>query len=332
MEVKTKTQESIKLTSTAEKKLVTIENFNRAETDLYFRSVVKDGGFGKFNHYRAVMPIERQTVIRANRDTLYSAAIFDLEAGPLTITLPDPGSRFMSLQVINEDHYTPLVAYKSGSYTFTREEIGTRYVLIAIRTLIDPSNPHDADEAHKLQDAIKIEQQNVGVFETPDWDLESQKKVRNALLVLGDSLPDSRNMFGKKEQVDPVRFLIGSAMAWGGNPEKEATYINVTPNKNDGKTIHQLTVKDVPVDGFWSISVYNEQGYFEANDANIYSINNLTAKKNADGSITIQFGGCDSNTVNCIPITRGWNYLVRLYRPRPEIVNGEWKFPEAKPI
>ena len=138
MEVKTKSQEQVKLTSTAEKKLVTTENFNRAETDLYFSSVIKDGGFGKFNHYRAVMPIDRQTVIRANRDTLYSAAIFDLDAGPLTITLPDTSGRFMSLQVINEDHYTQLVAYKPGSYTFTRDEIGTRYVLLAIRTLIDP--------------------------------------------------------------------------------------------------------------------------------------------------------------------------------------------------
>jgi len=27
----------------------------------------------------------------------------------------------------------------------------------------------------------------------------------------------------------------------------------------------------------------------------------------------------------------GWNYLVRLYRPRAEIVDGSWKFPEAQP-
>ena len=95
------------------------------------------------------MPIDRQTVIRANRDTLYSAAIFDLDAGPLTITLPDTSGRFMSLQVINEDHYTQLVAYKPGSYTFTRDEIGTRYVLLAIRTLIDPSNLKDAEQVHQ---------------------------------------------------------------------------------------------------------------------------------------------------------------------------------------
>src|SRR5436190_1292960 len=60
---------------------------------------------------------------------------------------------------------------------------------------------------------------------------------------------------------------------------------------------------------------------------NAYSLNNITAKKDADGSVTIQSGGCDGKTPNCLPIIKGWNYLVRLYRPRAEILNGKWKFP-----
>ena len=63
------------------------------------------------------------------------------------------------------------------------------------------------------------------------------------------------------------------------------------PKENDGKTAYRLTVKDVPVDGFWSVSVYNKEGYFEKNARNAYTVNNVTAKPNADGSVTIQFGG-----------------------------------------
>ena len=117
----------------------------------------------------------------------------------------------------------------------------------------------------------------------------------------------------------------------GGNPEKDALYLNVVPAKNDGKTIYRLHVKDVPVDGFWSISLYNEKGYFEQNPYNAYSLNNLTAKEDTDGSVSIQFGGCDGKIPNCLPIMPGWNYMVRLYRPRTEILNGSWKFPEATP-
>ena len=92
-----------------------------------------------------------------------------------------------------------------------------------------------------------------------------------------------------------------------------------------------MTFKDVPVDGFWSISLYNDKGYFEKNSFNAYSLNNLTAKRNVDGSFTVQFGGCDGKIPNCLPITKGWNYTVRLYRPRKKILDGSWKFPEAKP-
>lgn len=316
----------------AEQVPVTADNFNRAESDLYFAATVKDGGFGKFLHRREPTGLDQQTVIRMNRDTLYSMAIFDLDASPVTITLPDAGTRFMSMQVITEDQYSPIVVYKPGRYTLTREQIGTRYVGIAIRTLVNPEDPKDVEQVHALQDAIQVEQASPGRFEIPNWDQASQKKVRDALLVLATTLPDTRNMFGTKDQVDPVRFLIGSAMGWGANPPTEATYLNVTPTQNDGKTVHKLTVKDVPVDGFWSISLYNAEGYFQQNDRDAYSVNNLTAKPNADGSVTVQFGGCDGNIANCLPIMPGWNYMVRLYRPRAEILNGTWTFPEAQPV
>jgi hypothetical protein len=268
-----------------------------------------------------------------NRDTLYSAAVFDLDAGPVTIALPDAGKRLMSMQVIDQDHYTHGVFY-GGKHALTKKDIGTRYVLMAVRTLVDPANADDVKRVHALQDAIKVEQPGgPGKFEIPNWDTVSQKKIRDALLVLGASTSGFKHAFGSKEQVDPVNHLIGTAMGWGGNPEKDATYVGVTPPGNDGKTAYRLTVKDVPVDGFWSISVYNAEGYFQANPQNAYSVNNITAMKSADGSVVIQFGGSGNEaTVNYLPITPGWNYTVRLYRPRAEILNGKWKFPDAVPI
>lgn len=313
---------------------VTVDNFVRAESDLYFGNAIKDAdGPGKLHHRREPMDIDHQAVVRANRDTLYSAAVFDLDAGPVTITLPDAGERFMSMQVISEDHYVPEVAYGAGSYTLDKAKVGTRYAMVGVRTLVDPANPKDVAGVHALQDAIKAEQPGgPGSFEVPAWDQASQKKVRDALLVLATTIPDFKGAFGTKDEVNPVRHLIGSAAGWGGNPDKDATYLNITPANNDGTTVYKLNVKDVPVDGFWSVSLYNGEGYYEKNPYNAYSLNNITAKKSDDGAIAIQFGGCDGKIANCLPIMKGWNYTVRLYRPRQEILDGKWTFPEPQPV
>ena len=311
---------------------VNVHNFVRAETDLYFRkAAVDDGAFGKLRHRREMASIDKQDVVRMNRDTLYSSGVFDLEAAPLTISLPDAGKRFMSMQVISQDHYTTEVAYGPGSFTYGKDKVGTRYVYIIIRTLADSANPADVKAANAVQDAIKVEQANAGRFEAPNWDRISQTKARDALETLG-SLGGTVDRFGKKQEVDPIDHLIGTAIGWGGNPRDAADYQSFYPPKNDGKTVYRLTLKDVPVDGFWSISVYNARGFFEKNALNAYSLNNLSARPDASGGYTIQFGGCDKQTPNCLPISKGWNYTMRLYRPRKEILDGSWKLPEARPV
>ncbi|HEV3344033.1 MAG TPA: DUF1254 domain-containing protein, partial [Pirellulales bacterium] len=137
---------------------VTVENFVRAESDLAFAKVVKGDGFGKFNHSRELSPLDNQLVARQNRDTLYSTAVFDMNAGDVTITLPDAGKRFMTLITIDEDHYVIEVVYGAGRHAYTPEKAGTRYLFAAARTLVDPADPKDVQEVHKLQDAIKVDQ------------------------------------------------------------------------------------------------------------------------------------------------------------------------------
>ncbi len=312
--------------------LVTIDNYNRAQTDVYFSLITKGGGFGKFMHARDLAPIDQRGIVRPNRDTLYSMAVFDLDAGPVTLTLPDPGRRFMAMQVISEDQYTKAVYYGAGSHTLTRKIIGTRYAVVVFRVLVDFRNKDELRQLHSLQDALKVIQQNPGSFQIPNWDEVSRKKVQAALLQLGTTISDTRRMYGANEnQVDPVRHVIGSAMLWGGNPEKDALYLTITPERNDGSGIYSLTASDVPVDGFWSITVYNSEGFFEPNQYGAYSVNSYTAAKGPDGSVAIQFGGCDGKIPNCLPIAEGWNYTVRLFRPRAEILDGSWRLPLAQP-
>jgi hypothetical protein len=294
-----------------------------------FKSYADDGAFGKFLHIRQPTPIDAQKVIRMNRDTLYSMGIFDL-TDPLTVTKPDTGDRYQSMMVLSQDEYIPMVVYKPDDYTLTKDTVGTRYAFVGVRTLVDATKPEDIKAVNEIQDKITTQQDSSGTFETPDWDQKDLKKLTDAINVLADTMTDTSKAFGTKEEVDPIEHLMGAAFGWGGLPVKDASYDTVTPKQNDGKTPQVLTVKDVPVDAFWSVSLYNKDGYYEENPSGAYVINDRNATTDADGSVTIHFGG-DRSQPNYLYITDGWNYTVRLYRPRKEILDGSWTFPQAKP-
>ena len=308
---------------------VTANNYVRAESDLQMKLWIKKlDCFGKFNHNRK--PYEEQRVtIRGNQDTLYSFGVWDLRS-PITLTLPDAGERYMSLMLIRQDHsiwsfYGP----KTG--TLTEEKVGSRYVFLTLRTFMNPNDKKDMKAAHQLQDAVKVEQADTGKFDVPDWKKEEVEQMRETLNVIATTVPDTAKMFGKKETLDPVYHKLGAALGWGGLPAEAATYAPVVPKKNDGKTPYTLTVTDVPVNAFWSVTLYDDEGYMPDNEYNAHSFNNVTAKKAKDGSITIHFGG-DPKADNFLPIVPGWNYIVRMYQPGPEILNGSWTFPNAEAV
>ena len=307
---------------------VNVENFVRAETDRMFASfVAQTGGVNRLAHNRVPTPIDRQTVIRMNRDTLYSYAVVDVSEGA-TVTIPDAGDRYVSVMAVNQDHYVNRIFHGPGEHPLTLDELETPWVAVAARVLLDPSDPADVEVVNALQDGLAVEAASAKPFVPGDYDADSLDATRKALLELARGLTGFDRAFGSRSDVDPVRHLLGTAAGWGGLPDSEARYVGVEPNLPVGE--YRLTVRDVPVDGFWSVSVYNRDGFFEENDRAAYSVNNLTAHPNDDGSITISFGGGDESP-NPIPIVHGWNYTVRLYRPRPEILDGSWTFPALEP-
>ena len=313
------------------KEPVTVDNFVRAESDHMIRANMQAFGIevGQFAHLRTPTTPDNQPVIRMNQDTLYSGAVLDLSR-PVQITLPEVGGRYMSMHVVNQDHYM-LVESEPGTYELTGDSVGTRFALVTIRTFYNAGDPDDLAAAHAAQDKIAISGGGDGPFEAPDWDTENLAVARKALSDLAILGFDTSHAFGSRDDVRPIDHLVGAAAGWGGLPRTAAFYIMASVARNDGKTPHAVTVKDVPVDAFWSITVYNADGYLEANDLGVNSYNNLSAQPNADGSYTIHFGG-DPSSVNYLPITEGWNYAVRMYEPRKEILDGSWTFPSVEPV
>jgi hypothetical protein len=310
---------------------VNADNFVRAETHRMFRDIqVSAGGIGAFRHNRTPASIDEQTVIRLNRDTLYSFAIVDLTE-PARLTLPDAEGRYFSAMIVNEDHFVNKIFHEAGEHTLTGDQYGSRYVLVGVRILVDPTDPADVAAVAAIQDRLAIDNASAQTFVMSDYDLESLDATRDALLALARGLDNFDRTFGAPTEVDPIRHLIGCAAGWGGLPTSEATYVGVGPNVPPGD--YDLVFKDVPVEAFWSVSVYNARGFFEPNDKDLYTVNSVTGEPNADGSVTVRFVASTAGDMppNAIVTPQGWNYLIRLYRPRPEILDGRWTPPALTP-
>ena len=288
------------------------------------------GGIGELVHSRTPVTPENNPVIRMNQDTLYSGVAVDLSK-PVEITMPDVGDRYMSMHVVSQDHYM-FAEHDSGTHRLTRERVGTRFALVAFRTFVDSNDPEDVAAVHRIQDSIVVKGGGEGPYEAPNWDLDDIRKARQALSDLAELGFSTYYAFGTEEETRPIEHLVGTGSGWAGLPRTAALYQLGAVEANDGVTPHTITVKDVPVDAFWSITVYNKEGYLEANELRRNSYNNTTAAPNADGSFTLHFGGCEDGRRNCIPIMESWNYGIRMYQPREEILRGEWSFPAIAPM
>ena len=315
---------------------VDVYNYVRAETDLQFKGYAeKYQAFGRFSHGRKHYDVNKQVTQSGNRDTIYSFGVFDLSRSPLTITLPETNGRYMSLMAVSENHDIYPALYAPGRWTFTREQIGTRYIMFGIRTFADPNSDEDMKSAHRLQDKVTVEQQEKGDLSgLKDWDEKEMLKLRKAFNTLGSSLSDSSTFFGVKCDRSYLMNAMGVAVGWGGLQKQDALYLPVQVPRNDGKTAYVLHVpKEVPLkrSGFWSVTVYDKDRFLVPNRYNAYSFNNVTSKKNADGSVAIHFGG-DPKAENYLPILPGWVYLVRMYRPDKEILEGKWTFPAPEEV
>lgn len=306
---------------------VNADNFVRAETDRMFADIQREaGGVNTFQHNREPARIDAQTVIRLNRDTLYSFAIVDLAEGG-TIEIPDAGVRYMSVMVVDRDHYVRAVIHDSGTHDLAHHAPGADYALVAVRTLVDPDDADDVARVAQVQDQLRLDIPSAVPFESPEYEASSLAATRSALLTLAGGLRSFDRTFGARDEVDPVRHLIGTAAGWGGLPMSEASYVGVDPQLP--VAFYDLTMHDVPVDAFWSVSVYNATGFFEPNDEDRYTINSVTGVRDEDDAITVHFTPPGAATEpNSIPLPEGWNYLIRLYRPRPEFANGDWHVPD----
>lgn len=306
--------------------LVNADNYASAEAAFQFEGMVKrTGGINKLAHVRQPIPIDRQRNMQMNRDTIYSSAVVDISKGA-SVSFPNSGDRYMSIAIINEDNYTTAVYHGGEDIELTAQDHGTPFVAVIARVLVDANDPQDIKIANALQDKITITALSSREYRRANYDTESRKTTRELFRQLGAGIGDASFCNGKEAEVKETRHKICAAIGWGGLPTYEVVYAKNQEARALGD--YQLQLKDGPVKGFWSISIYNDKGYFQENEYNAYSINNVTAEPNEDGSFTINFGEHKNGRKNFLPIMEGWNYVARLYLPSKDVQDGTWVFPE----
>jgi hypothetical protein len=308
---------------------VTPETYIRAESDRQFGVVAKmAGGVNRFYHFRRPTPLDKQNVVRMNRDTLYSMGIVDTSKGA-TLTVPElPKDRYASVYLVDNDHYCPFVIYSTGTHELPGD---TKYLGVGVR--IQVFNPKDENEIaliNKLQDQFIIKANSAEPMPDFKWDLQSLKALTDQFEKESTRYSSWKGMMGPRGKVDEKTRHIAAAAAWGLFPEWDATYLNYSGG-HDYRVCHKATYQVPENEAFWSITVYGNDGFMKS-DNNI--VNSSTVKLNADGTFTVYFGSVETcgEAPNRLDTTEGWNFLMRIYRPGKSVLEGAYQLPAARPV
>jgi hypothetical protein len=315
-------------TQTLEK--VTPENYIRAETDRNFENIAKlAGGVNRVFSIRRPTPLDQQTIVRMNRDTLYAGVVVNTQGGA-TITLPEvPAGRYISAEVIDNDSYCPTVFYTAGTHALPTN--ATKYLLVAVRIQVfNASDPAEIALVNKLQDQIVIRANSAGPFPPMRWDPVSLKALSAQYDKDAAHYSSWKGMMGPKGQVDEKTRHISVAAAFGLLPEWDATYLNYAGDPNP-QNCYRATYQIPENKAFWSITLYGSDGYMKSEDS---IVNGHNVKLNPDGTFTAYFGSKSAcgDLPNRLDITEGWNFLMRIYRPGPPILDGSYKLPTAEVV
>jgi len=308
-------------------KIVTAEMYPTAETSRQILKTQDVAGVNTFLHLRQLTPTNRQPVVRMNRDTYYSMAVVDVSKGA-TVTLPEiPKGKYMSVQAITNDHRIQAMNYGPGRYNLNTHT-GSHLVLIV---RLDAT--FSEAEAHAIQDKVSIQANSAEKFSTQSINKASFKKVENELkaklpgIIKKEGLATLKGMFtNPKDESNnfytPEKHQVGAAIGWGGAQIMDNIYES-TRNFSSDKC-YQLTFEDPSNKAFWSVTVYDKDG-FMFNDLASYSSN--TAKRNKDGTYTINFG-CGTDALNNIEIdnsTSLFNVTIRHYQPSKKVYQQNYR-------
>jgi hypothetical protein len=301
---------------------VTPETYPTDETS---RQMLKNQalvGVNKFLHKRQLTPTNNQPVVRMNRDTYYSLAVVDVSHGA-TVTMPEvPEGKYISVLGVTEDHRIQAMNYGSGTFDLSTHTGDHLYLVIRLDATFTE------EEAKVYQDQMSIAANSNKNYSALPVNKESFEVVENELkkklpvIIQRDGASALVGMFTdindeSNELMVEEKYQIGAAVGWGGAQMKDNVY-EISGNYPCNECF-QLNFEDPKNKAFWSITVYDKNG-FMFNDLANFSSN--TATPNVDGTYTISFG-CGKDAINNLETSNPTDYFnlaARHYQPSNKVL------------
>ncbi|MGI9511604.1 MAG: DUF1254 domain-containing protein, partial [Anderseniella sp.] len=299
---------------------MTAKEFINAESRAFFADFLGRAEINSFHHFKTLATPDDRWVVSPNVDTLYSVGVVNVTEG-FTLDIPDTGERFLSIQIIDENHMTPFHLYGGGARSFSADQFETDYIAIGLRIGTDGTPEDIAFINEAIQDKTKISgAKDEEAMLRPDLDL--MLKVRAPMLEQFGKLPNSFGVMQERtaDVKDWEIFTYVTAGAWGLSKNQHAMYATHTPAGAIGGECWIGTFPPVPAEEFFSITVYGPHQFLMTNENNVVS-STRGAITEADGSFTVVFGGeqCRGKAPNFAYTPEdGWNLMLRAYRPRVE--------------
>ncbi len=300
-------------------------------------------------------------VPRTNNDTYYKGAALFLKNGPVVLESSTPAKdRFNSFQLIDDRNanYRNIV-FPMGKYTlyFGKRpeklqgeaiEVPSAFSVVIARVEVrDKNDPKDVAAAKAVFNAMNIS--GVQPHEFPQLDLlsgyaanvvaEANRRMDKvfATVAFGQTVVGPGKEPGR--DVPYLYHSAGTKGGWGApdptHSAYEAIFFDNGGNEmKGGNGTYAVTTEVPPVDAFWSVTVYDTErgGYLHPNANNRYHINDTTAVRNDDGTVTFTFKReCGATDTNCLDVPAGrFDVAVRYYLPRQQILSGTWRFPRIE--
>lgn len=288
-----------------------------AESRSFFADFLGRASVNEFFHFRGLTKAADHWVVSPNLDTIYSIAVVNAKDG-FTLEVPEVGDRFVSIQIITEDHMTPFYLYGGGTHVFKASDFATDFVGVGVRMGTNGKSDDVAKITKEFQPKYKITGAAT-VGELPEFDKEKLKTVRAALLVEYSKLPNSFGAMVKhvKDVKDWEYFTYVTAGAWGLSADENAMYAAGGPEDAKGGKCYTATFPAVSVKAFFSLTMYGPEKYLMTDEDNIVS-SSRGVTSNDDGSFKVAFGAeeCRGLAPNYAATPDdGWSFLLRAYRP-----------------